>query len=45
MPPRPAGWLRAALTGELSPDQAEELEELVAELERAVRRRRYADES
>jgi hypothetical protein len=36
---------QAALTGELSPDQAEELSGLLASLERIVRRRRYADES
>ncbi|MGH2979305.1 MAG: hypothetical protein ACRDLQ_06680 [Solirubrobacterales bacterium] len=35
----------AALADELSPDRVEELAELVAALERAVRRRRYADES
>jgi hypothetical protein len=32
----------SALAGDLSPDQAGELEELVRELERVVRRRRYA---
>lgn len=36
---------RAALAGGLSPEQADELAELVQGLERAVRRRRYADES
>lgn len=36
---------QAALTGGLSPDQADELSELVASLERIVRRRRYAEEA
>jgi hypothetical protein len=36
---------QAALTGELSPDQAEELVELITALERAARRRRYADDT
>ena len=36
---------QAALTGELSPDQTEELADLLASLERIARRRRYADES
>jgi hypothetical protein len=35
---------QAALTGELSAAQAEELGDLVASLERTARRRRYADE-
>jgi hypothetical protein len=37
--------VEAALAGELSPDQADELAELVTALERAARRRRYADET
>jgi hypothetical protein len=36
---------QAALTGELSPDQIEELADLLTSLERIARRRRYADES
>ena len=36
---------QAALTGELSLDQTEELADLLASLERIARRRRYADES
>ena len=36
---------QAALTGELSPDQTEELADLLASLERFARRRRYAEES
>ena len=36
---------QAALTGELSPDQTEELADLLTSLERIARRRRYADES
>ena len=34
---------QAALAGELTPEQVDELEELVTELERVVRRRRYAE--
>ena len=34
---------RAALDGELTDEQRDELEELVSELERVVRRRRYAE--
>jgi hypothetical protein len=36
---------RKALGGELAPEEVEELDELVVTLERALRRRRYADES
>ena len=34
---------RAAMSGELTDEQRDELEELVTELERVVRRRRYAE--
>ena len=34
---------QAALSGELTPEQVDEIEELVTELERVVRRRRYAE--
>ena len=34
---------QAAMSGELTPEQVDELEALVTELERVVRRRRYAE--
>jgi hypothetical protein len=40
-----AGLAQAALAGGLSPEQGDELADLVQTLERLVRRRRYADES
>lgn len=44
-PEAAARLARAALSGGLSPQQLEELDEMVRVLERAVRKRRYADEA